>query len=509
MGIFHAILRGILGWTHRETHDEREPPPVSSSFPYLGPSIGLLLRKSNYLVDLFTRYQQPIYTIRMPFTRLYVVNHPSLISASQRQINSIAFGPVGRDFGFLFSGLTKQSQEMIKRSGKFKNNGDYDKSSGNIGAIIHSYMRDPPTLETLTTAAVASLAKGIQGWNSAFNGFGMFEKIAHEMTLALTNAVYGPQNPFREEIVESSWRQFLPGISKLLLFPSITARSSLHARNRLIVAFESYFANGGHRQASAMVQSNHQLGLDFGLLPTELAKTEIPVCLALLSSGALAASWLLFHIYSDPAILTGCRRELLVLAETFYTEDGKLNRYLDATQIKSKCPILYSTLRETLRHHSTIISAKSVTEDVMLADQYLLKKGSILLIPGQVIHKSPVVWGVDADTFDHRRFVLPDMTQKKVGTSAFRPFGAGDTMCPGRHFSTDVILSLVAMIVLQFDLEPESGQWTAPTTKGADIWNTVPKPDNDIPVLAKPTQASDKVQLKVGWGALKKNVLNG
>ena len=46
----------------------------------------------------------------------------------------------------------------------------------------------------------------------------------------------------------------------------------------------------------------------------------------------------------------------------------------------------------------------------------------------------------------------------------------------------NVICNLVAMIVLQYDIMPTQGQWTAPKKCNADLWNAMPKPDWDITV---------------------------
>ena len=42
--------------------------------------------------------------------------------------------------------------------------------------------------------------------------------------------------------------------------------------------------------------------------------------------------------------------------------------------------------------------------------------------------------------------------QKPVHPAAFRAFGGGATLCPGRHFAQAEILGFVAMVLLRFDL---------------------------------------------------------
>jgi cytochrome P450 len=46
-----------------------------------------------------------------------------------------------------------------------------------------------------------------------------------------------------------------------------------------------------------------------------------------------------------------------------------------------------------------------VMEDYLLDNQYLLKKGSTVMMPSPVQHQNPGVWGDDGDVFNHQRFL--------------------------------------------------------------------------------------------------------
>jgi phosphate/sulfate permease len=51
-----AVLYGALHVLLNATHDAREPPPISSSIPFIGSMIGLARKKSKYYTEL--RYVQ-------------------------------------------------------------------------------------------------------------------------------------------------------------------------------------------------------------------------------------------------------------------------------------------------------------------------------------------------------------------------------------------------------------------------------------------------------------------
>jgi cytochrome P450 len=252
-----------------------------------------------------------------------------------------------------------------------------------------------------------------------------------------------------------------------------------------------------------MIPEMFNTNVDHGLSPLEAAKLEMATSLAMLSSGAISAFWLMFHMASDPDALRDCRQELHNLivkeADTF---SSKTN-VVDLSDIRTRCPTLMAMWQETLRFHSTVINIKKVQQNTTLASQYFLKKGAIVMIPGTAVHHDTNTWGPNASQFDHKRFLTAAGQAKRAHTTAYRPFGAGTTMCPGRHFSTSAVLSLIAMVLLQFDVEPVEGQWQMPTKNNADMWNAMPKPDHDIPVKISPRsdQNTSHTEWRFLWGA--------
>lgn len=310
-------------------------------------------------------------------------------------------------------------------------------------------------------------------------------------------------------------RTFVPGISHLLYspFPALTARSALRARHRITFSFRRYFETGGHTQAFPMIREMYEMNLAHGLSPAEAAKMEMATSLAMLSSGAITAFWLLFHILADDGeALARIREELSAAArqearasETGMcmngNEEGKRTMSLDLSGLKSTSPTLTAMLHETLRYHSTVLSIKQVAHDTTLSS-YLLKKSGIVMIPSQSVHHNPQIWGPNATTFEHTRF-LAEVGSRSVGsTAAFRPFGAGTSMCPGRMFSMNVILSFAAMLLLRYDILPMGsavrGAWEDPMTRNTDVWNAMPKPDWDVRVRMEKRKGD--VDWKFVWG---------
>jgi cytochrome P450 len=249
-----------------------------------------------------------------------------------------------------------------------------------------------------------------------------------------------------------------------------------------------------------MISEMYEANKSHGLTSSEAAKMEMATSLAMLSSGSNTTFWLLYQIFSDACALKEIRKELSQLSTVDAVSEKTTCRILSLDLIKTHCPTLNAMLNETLRFHSSVINIKQVQHNTTLAEQYLLKKNAIVMIPGQSIHHEKDIWGPEADEFNHLRFLKGDNKRKLSNTSSFRPFGAGATMCPGRHFSSNIILSLAAMVVLQYNIVPVEGKWRAPTKRNADIWNAMPKPDWDVDVNILKLVHDQEVDWKFVWG---------
>lgn len=144
---------------------------------------------------------------------------------------------------------------------------------------------------------------------------------------------------------------------------------------------------------------------------------------------------------------------------------------------------MLSSLQEVLRLHSVGISTRLAVENYMLDNRFLLKKDATIMIPGPVQHKNTAIWGDDVDAFNHRRFLPKERRHNPI---AFRAFGGGTTLCPGRHFASTEILTFTAPLLLRFDMLPAGGKWEHMTTEKAGLWEVTPIPDEDIEIELVP-----------------------
>lgn len=278
-------------------------------------------------------------------------------------------------------------------------------------------------------------------------------------------------------------RKFEPGIITLLLdlYPNLLAKESVQARKDIVEAFNDYFVSHGHEQGSAFVQAHYQHKIDQGATGKDIARFEIGAIVAILSNTVPTAFWVLYHAISDIAVLEECRKEVI---DCCRIDDDTCT--LDITKVKSSCTILLSILKEALRFHGIGTSVRVVTQDHLLDGKYLLKKGGIVMIPGPVQHSSKLAYGETVDEFQHKRFVR-SAGRKRPNPIAFRGFGGGSTLCPGRHFASTEVITFVALMIIRFNFESTKGEWICPKTDKAGMQSTIAQPNEDLEVRITPT----------------------
>jgi cytochrome P450 len=242
--------------------------------------------------------------------------------------------------------------------------------------------------------------------------------------------------------------------------PSITSRKSFRARERLVSAFVKYYEARGHENSSELTYNRWKVQHDAGATTEDIAKLEAAAGIGILSNTVPSTFWTLFDIYSRHSLLLELREEIRKNGLVIEPDTGL--HVVDLASIRDRCHLLVSSFQETLRLRSNGAPTRVVCKDILLNGQWLLKEGSILQMPAPTINRHPVAWGEATNEFNPRRF-MKDTSQRDVKrATAFMSFGASPNICPGRHFASGEILALAAMMILRYDITPESGSWRPP-----------------------------------------------
>ncbi|KAF2668892.1 putative cytochrome P450 [Microthyrium microscopicum] len=202
-------------------------------------------------------------------------------------------------------------------------------------------------------------------------------------------------------------------------------------------------------------------------------RIEAAMAFGVLSNSVPTVFWVLLDVFSRPDLLVQLREEIETNAVTIQSRDGKPAHIIDLAAIRDSCPHFVSTFQEVLRLRNLSASTRSVVNDIVLDDQYLLKKGSLVQMPSQYFNVRKAVWGDDAKLFDSKRFL-----SKEVGTGktrGFIAFGTTPHICPGRHFASGEVLAIAAMVFLRYDMVAING-WKEPKLSSTALTASITPP---------------------------------
>ncbi|KAF3761541.1 cytochrome P450, partial [Cryphonectria parasitica EP155] len=337
---------------------------------------------------------------------------------------------------------------------------------------------------------------------------------------ATSRVLYGSRNPLatasstsstKEDLERAFW-DFDHGLGRLVagvLPPSFVARKAYRGREMLTAAFKEYIdaghyepttsslkESGGNGDGAAPIILNRiRIARAHGFSADGVARSEVSFLFAAIVNTATVAFWVLARVCSDPKLLALIRSELdgIVVKNnkepSSSSHDRKPTRQLSSSALTAHgcrdCPTLWAVYRETLRLGSNNFSTRLVKEDTVVTAAglvgeggaeggggYFLQRGGIVQIAGGVMHMNRAIWGEDAAEFQPLRHLAklrkPQQQQLKrqgeatlgssaVHPAAFRGFGGGRTLCPGRHFATGEILGFVACVLLRFEIQGVGG----------------------------------------------------
>lgn len=263
-------------------------------------------------------------------------------------------------------------------------------------------------------------------------------------------------------------------------------------------AMQRYFSRGGHDNSSHLTKARYNVYVKNGLSSDSIAHFELSSIIGLLINVTPTVFWLLFYIYSTPGLLKDVRQEVAnaTSTEMLCTQDDRKEHSISVVKLRENCPLLLSTYRETLRLKTNNVYTRWVRQDTLLNERYFLKQGSIVQVPGASMHADPALWGADVKEFKPRRFMKGEATHHRPG--AFRSFGGGTSLCPGRHFALIEVLATAAIFVMRYDMEPQGGggRWEEPKMEGNDVVGSIMPPTSrfDVAITTREGYEGDK------WG---------
>ncbi|KAL4976055.1 cytochrome P450 [Aspergillus desertorum] len=314
---------------------------------------------------------------------------------------------------------TFMEQDVIPRIQEaFKTlSGPFDKVSPDSGV---------PAVMSLHKLCCEALVKGIVG---AYYGDYIFslnpELLAHFMVWEKVN-----------------WK-FLFGL------PGFLSGDMLAAKKGLVDGFVAYFAlaraERGHENywVNGVEDSLRQMNV----ANEDIARIFMLQTWAILGNMYKMAFWLVAHILHDAALFDAITAEIrpAVVLETAGRGQGIR---IDHRYLSEQCPKLDSLFSEVLRLTMTAPMARDVAETTTVGGRQL-RAGNRVLVLYRQLHLDRATWGPAPQTLQAERFIADSGLKSSI---AYRPWGAGKTICPGRFLARSAVFTFVACLFLGVDV---------------------------------------------------------
>lgn len=481
------------------SRDIREPISIRPKIPVIGHAISLLLYGSDYYGKIRTRTSLPIYTIKLFGHNIYIVNSVELVSGVDRNAQDFSFAP------YLVQFAVRALHPTVDATRKLSENLDGGNSDPGLRIQTQKAMRESmasgtSTLGIMNCELLRQLSDLMDMQVSAIDGpVGLFHWVRDTVTIASTNTVYGVANPFlRKEVADGLW-VFEKDLALIALdwFPKFIAPKGYHGREAVVKAFVDYFERHLYKEGSPLVKARYKANMMYNVSLEDLARFESSLAVALLVNTAPAAFWTLFLVLSSPTLSMDLRQQLESFIRPIPSDDHTQSSkgshqtlHINMAQVLRGCPLLKSLMEEVLRVRSANASGRMVMRDTMLNDQYLLRANSTVLIPSASVHNDASVWGATVQQFDPFRFVKNGKSQTLLQPAyAYRAFGGGAALCPGRFLASMEILSMLTIIMLRFDVTPVDSKghathWQELKSR-SHILTSILSPAKDVRVLIK------------------------
>ncbi|KAL7790441.1 cytochrome P450 [Trichoderma ceciliae] len=463
-------LSFALRYTSGKKLHPSEPTVIQPWIPLIGHLLGMAMHGGRYIKRLgLSHPKESILTLPVPGSRIYVVTEPSLAASVQRNTKTLSMSPLLPEITKRVLGLDETTYRVIGQN-LDPEPGEPRGFLADIHDWVHTSLGPGEYVNALSCEAAQELCLQLREVIGSSDVEGdipepvdLLAWLRHMVTVGTAKYLFGPHNPIAEEPdLEHAFWAFDHGLGGLLLgiLPSLIAPKAYKGRERLSIAFCKYLEAGHMDSAASIVKGRARIEKEYGLSINTMARSALSFLFAGIVNTTTTTFWVVLRIFADERLLAQVRQEIRQALEISSQRTGPDS--LSIGVVKETCTALSAVYRESLRVGSENFSVRMIKEDTMLAGRYFLKKGAVVQISGGVIHANSAIWGRDVGEFNPYRF----LKQSKGGgfhPAAFRGFGGGKTLCPGRDFATNEILMFAAMIIHWVDLvAPEGGSICVP-----------------------------------------------
>lgn len=279
-------------------------------------------------------------------------------------------------------------------------------------------------------------------------------------------------------------------------FPIPTLQRGIAARNRLHKALTAYHArlrqshninlntnqDNDISDASEAAYQRTTVFNDFGISTELRGQIELSAIWGLNANTQPLIFWMITYVYATPGLVEALREEVLPCMTLASSSTTIEILALDHDMLSQECQLLKSTFFETLRMVNEATSIRQVVQSVSVSDgtsQHHFSAGTWISAPHAGTQRDSTIYPSPHE-FIPDRFLSEDDSQpgqKVAQYKTLRPWGIGSGMCKGRTFAEKEALSVVACIVMMWNIKPIGGKWEIPA---ANPGTGIKRPNKDV-----------------------------
>ncbi|TGZ76701.1 cytochrome P450 [Ascodesmis nigricans] len=437
---------------------DQEPPTLPYWIPWLGHAVHFL-RNSNGIIDRAIAYfgnNRP-FTIYAGGERLYILTNPKDVRQLYRKTRQLSFSPFVETIVLNVYHFDEHDFKTLTAV--------HPVTGATILGETHGFYRHHllpgERLNTLKARYIQELEHSMENITFPSEGVNLFPWVCDTIGSTSTSSVFGrgllERNP---GLLKDLWVFDELHLWMISGMPRYFTQPGFDARDRLLTAVEEYFDQGYAKKEERldMVWMREEMISKTGLSRRARAALHLTIYWAMQTNSVRAAYWTLSYILRTPSLLNKIRAEI---APAFSTSSP--TKLINPDLIITDCPLFNATFNEALRLTSGSASSRVVAEDTEVGG-YILKVGGKVMAPSIQPHMDASMWGDDVEEFRPERFLNKDgqwdgEVERKMGYG-FRPFGGGETFCPGRHFARFQDLTFVASVIHRWEARvPEKTTW--------------------------------------------------
>jgi cytochrome P450 len=485
-------------------------------------------------------------------SKVHIVMSPDVAQSALRN-RSLSFDSFSMAFAKRVLGAT--SENFLAQSYTPKN--DKEECFNNeMHKVYHEPLQPGPALQETNGVMLREVARFMNKIGTEYERKELYGWLRDSFTVATTIALFGSQNTFVSDptLTDALWypcpsphplalplplpptpqslpkhfrtnqilnpRDFEAGIQMLMLnlLPFLTCPSAHRGRSKLQAAGRSFYAAGRDRDddLSTFIKRRIFIHRKYGFTNDEMGEYDLAMMLVATTNAILTLFWMVVDVLSSPGLIDTLRAEVSgVMTTSADPETGETRRVIDTARFVAECPVLCAAYQESMRLSNKQMSIRVAEEDTTVSSAsqtYLLKKGTVVLLPSSLHHTAPEVWGENAEVFEPGRWLKESFATtsavagqgdgkagdakeakeaERLQKKAFFPFGGGRHLCPGRHFAFAEILGMVALLVTGYevvmadDAVAGNGPLRMPEREYRFFGEAVPKPVGKYDVLIR------------------------